>query len=62
MNKEQFNTIAKLVGLGALTLTLVIQDRQIRDLNGRVWQLEARENLRSIGEMVDSRNTRKKED
>ncbi len=62
MNKDQFNTIANLVGLGALTLTLVIQDWQIRDLNARVWRLEAQENLRSIGEMVDSRKTRKKED
>lgn len=62
MNKEQFNTIAKLVGLGALTLTLVIQDRQIRDLNARVRRLEAQENLRSISEMLDSLATRKKED
>lgn len=62
MNKDQFNAIARLVGLGALTLTLVIQDWQIRDLNARVWRLEAQENLRSIGEMVDSRKTRKKED
>lgn len=62
MNKDQFNVIARLVGLGALTLTLVIQDWQIRDLNARVWRLEAQENLRSIGEMVDSRKTRKKED
>lgn len=62
MNKDQFNAIARLVGLGALTLTLVIQDRQIRDLNARVWRLEAQENLRSFGEMVDSLTTRKKED
>lgn len=62
MNKDQFNAIARLVGLSALTLTLVIQDWQIRDLNARVWRLEAQENLRSIGEMVDSRKTRKKED
>lgn len=62
MNKDQFNAIARLVGLGALTLTLVIQDRQIRDLNARVQRLEAQENLRSFGEMVDSLTTRKKED
>ena len=60
MNKNK--KILALVGLGALTLTLVIQDWQIRDLNARVWRLEAQENLRSIGEMVDSRKTRKKED
>ena len=62
MNKNKFNTIAGLVGLGALTLTLVIQDWQIRDLNARVQRLETQENLRSFGEMVDSLKTRKKED
>lgn len=62
MNKDKLDKILALVGLGAFTLTLVIQDWQIRDLNARVWRLEAQENLRSISEMVDSRNTRKKED
>lgn len=41
MNKDQFNAIAGLVGLGALTLTLVIRDWQISDLNARVRRLEA---------------------
>lgn len=62
MNKDRFNKILALVELGGFMLTLVIQDWQIRDLNARVWRLEAQENLRSIGEMVDSRKTRKKED
>lgn len=62
MNKDKLDKILALVGLGAFTMTLVIQDWQIRDLTARVWRLEAQENLRSIGEMVDSRNARKKED
>lgn len=62
MNKDKFDKILGLVELGAFTLTLVIQDWQIRDLNGRVQRLEAQENLRSFGEMVDSLTTRKKED
>ena len=61
MNKDKFDKILGLIGIG-FALTLVIQDWQIRDLNARVWRLEAQENLRSIGEMVDSRKTRKKED
>lgn len=60
MNKNQ--KILALVGLGAFTLTLLIQDWQIRDLNTRVQRLEARENVRSVGEMLDSVITRKKED
>ena len=60
MNKNQ--KILALVGLGAFTLTLLIQDWQIRDLNTRVQRLEARENVRSFGEMLDSLTTRKKED
>ena len=60
MNKNK--KILALVGLGAFTLTLLIQDWQIRDLNTRVRRLEAQENLRSISEMVDLLNTRKKED
>lgn len=62
MNKDQFNAIAGLVGLGVLALAFTIRDWQISDLNARVRRLEAQENLRSISEMVDSRNTRKKED
>lgn len=60
MNNNQ--KILALVGLGAWTLTLLIQDWQIRDLNTRVQRLEARENVRSFGEMLDSLTTRKKED
>ena len=62
MNKNKFNKIPGLVGLGASALTLLVQDWQIRDLNGRVQRLETQENLRSFGEMVDSLKTRKKED
>lgn len=62
MNKNKFNTIAGLVGLGAFALTLLIQDWQIRDLNTRVQRLEDRESVRSFGEMLDSVTTRKKED
>jgi len=62
MNKDQFNAIAGLAGLGVLALAFAIRDWQISDLNARVRRLEAQENLRSISEMVDSRNTRKKED
>ena len=62
MNKDQFNKILALVGLGAFTLTLLIQDWQIRDLNTRVQRLEARENVRSVGEMLDSLATRKKKE
>lgn len=62
MNKDKLDKILRLVGLGALTLTLAIQDWQIRDLNARVQRLEARENVRSFGEMLDSLTTRKKED
>lgn len=53
--------ILALVGLGGFALALAIQDWQIRDLNTRVQRLEARENVRSFGEMVDSLTTRKKE-
>ena len=60
MNNNQ--KILALVGLGAWTLTLLIQDWQIRDLNARVQRLEAREKVRSFGEMLDSLTTRKKED
>lgn len=60
MNNNQ--KILALVGLGAFTLTLLIQDWQIRDLNARVQRLEARENVRSFGEMMDSLTTCKKED
>lgn len=60
MNKNQ--KILALAGLGAFTLTLLIQDWQIRDLNARVQRLEARENVRSLVEMLDSRTTHKKED
>ena len=59
MNNNQ--KILALVGLGAFTLTLLIQDWQIRDLNTRVQRLEARENVRSIIERLDSLKTRKKE-
>lgn len=62
MNKDKLDKILGLVGLGAFTLTLLIQDWQIRDLNTRVQRLEARENVRSFGEMMDSLKTRKKED
>lgn len=62
MNKDKFDKILGLVGLGALALTLVIQDWQIRDLNARVQRLEAQENIRSLSEMLDSLKTRKKED
>lgn len=62
MNKDKFDKILGLVGLGALTLTLVIQDWQIRDLNARVQRLEDQENLRSFGEMLDSLTTRKKKE
>lgn len=62
MNKDKFDKILGLVGLGAFALTLLVQDWQIRDLNARVQRLETQENLRSFGEMVDSLKTRKKED
>ena len=62
MNKDKFDKILGLVGLGAFALTLLVQDWRIRDLNGRVQRLETQENLRSFGEMVDSLKTRKKED
>lgn len=62
MNKDKLDKILALVGLGGFMLTLAIQDWQIRNLNARVWRLEAQENLRVIGEMVDSLNTRRKED
>lgn len=62
MNKDKYTTILGLVGLGGFVLTLAIQDWQIRDLNTRVQRLEARENVRSFGEMLDSLTTRKKED
>lgn len=62
MNKDKFDKILALVELGAFTLTLLVQDWQIRDLNARVRRLEAQEDLRSISEMVDSLQTRKKED
>lgn len=54
--------ILALVGLGAFTLTLLIQDWQIRDLNTRVQRLEARESVRSFGDMLDSVTTRKKKE
>ena len=60
MNKDK--KILALVGLGGFMLTLVIQDWQIRDLNTRVQRLEARENVRSFGEMLDSLTTRKKKE
>lgn len=41
MNKDQFNAIAGLVGLGVLTLAFTIRDWQISDLNARVRRLEA---------------------
>ena len=62
MNKDKFDRILGLVELGALALTLVVQDWQIRDLNARVRRLETRENIRSVIEMADSFNARKKED
>lgn len=62
MNKDKLDKILALVGLGGFMLTLAIQDWQIRNLNARVWRLEGQENLRSFGEMVDSLNTRRKED
>lgn len=62
MNKDKFDKILGLVELGAFTLTLLIQDWQIRDLNARVQRLEAQENIRSLSEMLDSLKTRKKED
>lgn len=51
-----------LIGIGGFALALAIQDWQIRDLNARVRRLEARESVRSFGEMLDSLTTRKKED
>lgn len=62
MNKDKLDKILGLVWIGSFTLALVIQDWQIRDLNTRVQRLEARENVRSFGEMLDSLTTRKKED
>lgn len=62
MNKDKFDKILGLIGIGGFALALAIQDWQIRDLNARLWRLEAQENLRSIGEMVDSLQTRRKED
>lgn len=62
MNKDKFDKILGLVELGAFTLTLLIQDWQIRDLNARVRRLEAQEGRRSLVEMMDSLNTRRKED
>ena len=41
MNKDKFNAIAGLVGLGVLAMTLAIRDWQISDLNARVRRLEA---------------------
>ena len=62
MNKDKFDKILGLIGIGGFALALAIQDWQIRDLNARVRRLEAQEDLRSFGEMVDSLTTRKKED
>ena len=62
MNKDKFNAVAGLVGLGVLAMAFAIRDWQINDLKARVRRLEAQENLRAIGEMVDSLNTRRKED
>lgn len=62
MNKDKFDKILGLIGIGGFALALVIQDWQIRDLNTRVQRLEARENVRSLVEMLDSVATRKKED
>lgn len=62
MNKDKFDKILGLIGIGGFALALVIQDCQIRDLNARVKRLEAQENLRSLVEMMDSLKTRKKED
>lgn len=62
MNKDQYTRILGLIGIGGFALALAIQDWQIRDLNARVRRLEAQEDLRSISEMVDSLQTRKKED
>lgn len=62
MNKDKLDKILGLIGIGGFALALAIQDWQIRDLNTRVQRLEARENVRSFGEMMDSLKTRKKED
>lgn len=67
MNKDKFDKILGLIGVGGFALALAIQDWQIRDLNARVRRLETQENLRSISEMAiseiaDSLKTRKKED
>lgn len=62
MNKDKFDKILGLIGIGGFALALAIQDWQIRDLNARVRRLEAQENLRSLVEMMDSLTTRKKED
>lgn len=62
MNKDKLDKILGLIGIGGFALALAIQDWQIRDLNARVQRLEARENVRSFGEMLDSLTTRKKED
>lgn len=62
MNKDKFDKILGLIGIGGFALALAIQDWQIRDLNTRVRRLEAQEDLRSFGEMLDSLTTRKKED
>lgn len=62
MNKDKLDKILGLIGIGGFALALAIQDWQIRDLNTRVQRLEARENVRSFGEMMDSLTTRKKED
>ena len=62
MNKDKFDKILGLIGIGGFALALAIQDWQIRDLNARVRRLEAQENLRSLVEMMDSLKTRKKED
>ena len=62
MNKDKVDKILGLIGIGGFALALAIQDWQIRDLNARLWRLEAQENLRAIGEVMDSLNTRRKED
>lgn len=62
MNKDKYTRILGLIGIGGFALALAIQDWQIRDLNTRVRRLEARENVRSFGEMLDSLTTRKKKE
>lgn len=62
MNKDKLDKILALVGLGAFTLTLVIQDWQIRGLNARVRRLEASEIFDPPISDDGFTETRKKED